>query len=341
MSARAQAEPVPVSVVVALWNAATTIIPCLKGLAEQEYPIAEIIVIDNVSTDASPALVEAYAAECPVPLRLVRQAVNGGLSTSYTAGMAMARSPLVVFVHSDSMLPSPRELGLLVAPLLEDPQVVASYSTLLMPLDVWGKFPFWQKYLFARVALREQPCMCGKFDCIRKEVYQRVGGHNTRRFTQNAGYGGEDSDLNHRLLQQGRVAGTAARVVHLHDLSSAFGLKTLFLARKNYARTYGKILRFQGLRPIAPKLLFFAKPLLACLPLAPHLLWASLGLLLAYSLAYSKRMYTTRCTVSDPRILLVPLVDVALLYHESYWFIEGLLTPPADSPKRAAAIPPA
>jgi hypothetical protein len=45
-------------------------------------------------------------------------------------------------------------------------------------------------------------------------------------------------------------------------------------------------------------------------------------------------MYTTRCTLLDGRILLVPFVDVALLYYESCWFIEGLLTPPADAPRR-------
>ncbi len=334
MSLDGQRPPEPVSVVVAMFNAETTIIQCLKGLASQDYPIAEILVIDNVSTDGSVSLVEGFQAQCPVPLRLIKQAVNGGLTTSYNTGMALAASPLVVFVHSDSMLPTAHDLALLVAPLQGDPQVAAAFSTLLMPLEVWGRFPFWQKYLFARVALREQPCMCGKFDCIRKEAYQRAGGHNTRRFTQNAGYGGEDSDLNFRLMKQGRIVRTEARVIHLHDLSSAYGLRALFKARKNYARTYGKILQFQGLKPILPKLPFFAKPVLACLPVVPHLFVASLALLFAYTLAYSKRMYTTRCTLLDGRILLVPFVDVALLYYESCWFIEGLLTPPADAPRR-------
>ncbi len=324
----------PVSVVVALFNAETTIVPCLKALATQDYPIDEIIVVDNASTDGSVARVEDYLPECPAPVRLVRQKVNGGLATSYNTGMALARSPLVVFLHADSMLPSPCELGRLVEPLLSDDGAVASFPILLMPEEVWGRFPFWQKYLFARVARREQPCMCGKFDCIRKAVYERVGGHDAQRFLHDAGYGGEDSNLNARLRKQGRIIGTNARVVHLHDLSDAYGLSNLFRARKNYARTYGKILRFEGLSPIIHKLPFFVKPALACLLPASYFFWPVLAIFAAYTLAYSKRMYTTRHTLLNPRILLVPFVDAALLYYETYWFAEGLLTPPADAVRR-------
>jgi hypothetical protein len=70
-------------------------------------------------------------------------------------------------------------------------------------------------------------------------------------------------------------------------------------------------------------------------PFVPHLFWVGLGVLLAFSAVYSRRMYTSRCTLLNWRIALVPLVDMALLYHESFWFVEGLLAPPADAPGRA------
>jgi len=327
-------ERIPVSVIVGMRNSATTIISCLDGLVAQDYPIAEIIVIDNVSTDSSAALVEGYLPASPVPLRLVRQTTDGGLTTSYNTGAQRALSPLLVFVHSDSMLPTPHELGRLVAPLLDDPAVVAAYSILLMPAEVWSRFPYWQKYLFSQVALRERACMCGKFDCVRKETYWKVGGHNVVRFTATCGYGGEDSDLNGRLMKAGRVAGSSARVIHLHDLSTGYGLRALFRTRKMLARTYGKIIVFQGLAPIRGKLPFFAKPALALVPFVPHLFWLGLGVLLAFSAVYSRRMYTSRRTLLNWRIALVPLVDIALLYHESFWFIEGLLAPPADASGR-------
>jgi len=321
----------PVSIVMSMRNSSSTIIPCLEGLASQAYPISEIIVIDNVSSDDCADKVETFARQCQIPVRLIRQTVDGGIGNSYNSGAALATSPLLILVHSDGGFPSPHEVEKLAAPLCQDPEVVAAYPKLLMPRDVWERFPYWQKCLFARAVDLEVPSMCGKFDCIRRDVFLSVGGYDTKRFTANCGYGGEDADAHSRIARAGRIVPTEARVIHLHNLSKDFGLRALFVTRKLLARTYSKVLRFQGLRPTVGKLLFFVRPALALIPLIPHLFWPGVALLFAFSLANSWRMYTTRSTLLNARILLLPLVDAALVYHETFWFIEGLLTPPADA----------
>jgi glycosyltransferase involved in cell wall biosynthesis len=321
----------PVSIVMSMRNSSSTVIPCLEGLASQAYPITEIIVIDNVSVDDSMSKVEAFAKSCKIPLRLIKQAVNGGVGVSYNTGAALAKAPLLVLVHSDGGFPSAHELEKLAAPLCEDPEVVAACPKLLMPRDVWERFPYWQKHLFARAMGREVHSMCGKFDCIRKDVFLQAGGYNTSRFTATCGYGGEDADANHRIGKLGRVAQTESQVIHLHDLSCSFGLRALFVTRKMLARTYAKVLLFQGFQPTPGKLSFFLRPALAVLPLVPHLFWVGLAFLLSFSLANSWRMYTSQSTLLNPRILMLPLVDVALVYYEAFWFVEGLLTPPADA----------
>lgn len=325
------ADKIPVSVIVSMRNSSSTIVDCLEGLVSQEYPIVEIIVFDNVSSDNSAQLVEVFAAHSPVPVRLVRQTVNGGLATSYNMGAMMAAAPLIVLVHSDGAFPSVHELEKLTEPLCKDDTVVASCPKLLMPRKVWERFPYWQKYLFSRALEREVHSMCGKFDCIRKEVYQKAGGFNTKRFTTTCGYGGEDADAHYRIAKLGHVALTDARVIHLHDLSNSYGLRALFVTRKMLARTYAKILLFQGFQPALGKVSFFIRPALAVLPFVPHLFLCGLSLLFAFSLANSWRMYTSRSTLLNPRVLLLPFVDVALVYHEAFWFLEGLLTPPADA----------
>jgi len=322
---------IPVSVIVAMRNASTTILSCLESLAAQIYPIAEIIVVDNVSTDDSVELVESFARRCPVPLRLIRQTANGGLATSYNTGAAMAIAPLLVLMHSDGTFPTHQELAKLAAPLCDEPSIVASYPKLLMPREVWNRFPFWQKHLFARALCREIHSMCGKFDCIRKDVFLRVGGYDTQRFTATCGYGGEDADACHRIARMGQIARTDAQVIHLHDLSAGYGLRALLTTRKMLARTYAKVLLFQGFQPTTGKISFFIRPALAIFPMIPHLFWMGLGLLVVFSLANSWKMYTTRITLLNPCILLVPFVDAALVYYETFWFIEGLLTPPADA----------
>jgi GT2 family glycosyltransferase len=303
----------------------------LEGLEAQAYPIAEIIVFDNVSKDDSAAKVEAFAKQCKIPVRLVKQTVDAGIGGSYNRGADLAVSPLLILMHSDGGFPTTHEVEKLTAPLCEDPNAVASYPKLLMPREVWERFPFWQKYLFARAVGQTVSSMCGKFDCIRRDLFLRVGGYNTKRFTANCGYGGEDADAYNRIVCVGPVRKSDARVIHLHDLSRNFGLRSLFLTRKLLAHTYAKVLRFQGVRPTFGKLLFFVRPALALIPLIPHLFWLGVTLLCAFSLANSWRMYTTRSTLLDPRILLLPFVDSALVYCETFWFIAGLLTAPADA----------
>ena len=326
------AEKLPVTIIVTGRNSASTIEPCLEGLASQEYPIDEIIVFDNGSTDDSVARVEAFAARSRVPVRLERRTSAGGICTSYNDGANMTSSPLLILVHSDGAFPSPHELEKLVAPVADNPDVVASYPGLLMPAENWERFPFWQKCNFARDVGRVSFSMCGLFDCVRKSVYLEAGGYDARRFTTTCGYGGEDGDAHFRFAKRGRAVKSDARVIHLHDLSGSYGLGTLFVRRKLLARTYGKVIRFQGLFPIRPKVLFFVKPALAVFPwLFPlYTFLPGLALQLAFSLANSWKMYTSRSTLLDPRILLLPFVDVAFIYYEAFWFFEGLITRATD-----------
>ncbi len=312
-----------VTIIISMRNSETTIIDCLKGITTQDYPVNEIILFDNVSTDASVLRAQEFMASSTKPIRLVEQKINGGLALSYNTGAEMAQSEFIVFVHSDSMLPSTTELRKLVTTLVEDKNAVAAYPIMSMPKNVWCKFTYWQKMLFARAAMREYSCMCGKFDCIRREVFRQVGGLNAARFTVTCGYGGEDSDLIHRLQQVGKIITSSAKVIHLHDLSANYNLRSLFGTRKMLARTYGKIIRFQGLLPLKEKYLFFIKPLLAFFPFPP--------LLLLFSFIPSRRMYTEKLTLFNWRIFLVPFVDVALIYYEAFWFFEGIISVPTDS----------
>jgi len=312
-----------VTIIISMHNSETTIIDCLIGITTQDYPFNEIILFDNLSTDASVVRAKEFITSSTKPIKLVEQKINGGLALSYNTGAEMAQSEFIVFVHSDSLLPSTSELRKLVTVLEEDRSAVAACPSISMPKSVWLKFPYWQKFLFARDVMQERPSMCGKFDCIRRESFRQVGGSNAARFTTTCGYGGEDTDLAYRLRQTGRVIISPAKVIHLHDLSYNYNLSSLFRTRKMLARTYGKIIQFQGLLPLKEKFPLFIKLLLAFCPIPP--------ILLLVSLILSTRMYTEKSTLFNWRIFLVPFVDVALIYYEAFWFIEGIISAPADS----------
>ena len=71
-----------VSIVIPMKNSATTILKTLKSLAVQEYPIKEIIIIDNVSSDNSIEIVENYLKKSKIPIILIKRKKNKGVFAS-------------------------------------------------------------------------------------------------------------------------------------------------------------------------------------------------------------------------------------------------------------------
>ncbi len=85
-----------VSVVVASYNGASTLRTCLQSLAALNYPDYEVILVDDGSTDTSPAV----AAEFP-GVRTLRHPRNEGLSTARNTGIEAATGEIVAFTDAD------------------------------------------------------------------------------------------------------------------------------------------------------------------------------------------------------------------------------------------------
>ncbi|MEO1592524.1 MAG: glycosyltransferase family A protein [Cyanobacteria bacterium J06632_22] len=89
--------PVPVSVVVPLYNKAPYIERTLNSILAQTRLPTEIIVVDDGSTDDGPRRVELLNH---TRIRLIRQA-NTGPGGARNRGMAVAQSPYVAFLDAD------------------------------------------------------------------------------------------------------------------------------------------------------------------------------------------------------------------------------------------------
>lgn len=95
-----------ISVVVPLYNHERYIAAALESVLCQSLPAAEIIVIDDGSTDASAAVVERYA-ERHANIRLSRHP-NRGAHSAINAGIGMARGEYVAILNSDDIYTSDR-----------------------------------------------------------------------------------------------------------------------------------------------------------------------------------------------------------------------------------------
>jgi len=95
---------VRVSVVIPAYNAEQHMGACFADLRAQTLADIEILCVNDGSTDATGALIDAQAAGDP-RIRVLHQA-NAGVSAARNAGLDMARGAYVAFMDADDHLPS-------------------------------------------------------------------------------------------------------------------------------------------------------------------------------------------------------------------------------------------
>ncbi|MFD9389170.1 glycosyltransferase family 2 protein [Streptomyces sp. NPDC060000] len=97
--------PVKVSVIVPVYNPGPYIEDCLASLLRQSLPPDEyeVIFVDDGSTDATPARLDAVAAEDP-RIRVVHQENSGWAGKPRNVGIDLSRGEYVMFVDNDDHL---------------------------------------------------------------------------------------------------------------------------------------------------------------------------------------------------------------------------------------------
>lgn len=122
--------PVPsprVSVIVPNYNHAPYLEQRLDSIYGQTFDDFEVILLDDASTDDSPAILARYAARYPERTRLVQNSVNsGGVFRQWRAGLALARGDLCWIAESDDWC-EPNFLASLV-PAFDDGAVMEAQA---------------------------------------------------------------------------------------------------------------------------------------------------------------------------------------------------------------------
>lgn len=87
-----------ISVVIPTYNRERTVLSCVRDVLQQTYDNIEVLVVDDCSTDATLAALEAI--EDP-RLRILRMARNGGGGAARNLGIDEARGTFIAFLDSD------------------------------------------------------------------------------------------------------------------------------------------------------------------------------------------------------------------------------------------------
>ncbi len=88
-----------VSVVIPNFNYGDFLAEAIESALGQTYPNVEVIVVDDGSSDSSPAVIASFAGR----IRPVAKE-NGGLSSARNAGIRVTRGDLLLFLDADDIL---------------------------------------------------------------------------------------------------------------------------------------------------------------------------------------------------------------------------------------------
>ena len=93
-----------VSVVIPMYNSASSIIDVLSGIEKQTRVdlIKQVIVVDDGSKDNSSSIVEQYYQRSKLDIIIVRQP-NGGVASARNRGVKEANTPWIAFCDSDDV----------------------------------------------------------------------------------------------------------------------------------------------------------------------------------------------------------------------------------------------
>lgn len=90
----------PVTVTIVTWNSGRFIKRCLESVLDQKYPNAEIIVIDNNSTDGTTDILEHFEDRCTV----VYNEENIGFAAAQNQAIRMSNAEWILTLNPDVLL---------------------------------------------------------------------------------------------------------------------------------------------------------------------------------------------------------------------------------------------
>jgi N-acetylglucosaminyl-diphospho-decaprenol L-rhamnosyltransferase len=252
--------------VVVNYNAGDLLLACVRSiLADDSAGRPEVVVVDNDSTDGSPALLAGAQPEVAV----IAAGNNLGYARAANLGIAATRAPVVAVLNPDTLL-RPGTAGAMLARLTAEPEVGAAGPQLRNPdgtvypsartvpsvldavghgllLFVWPANPFTDRYRQTGADPahpRDVDWVSGAAVWLRRRALDAVGGWDERYFMYV-----EDVDLCWRLGRAGwRVVYEPSGVVdHL------VGGSTASTPYRMIAEHHRSLLRFATRRFTGPR----------------------------------------------------------------------------------------
>ena len=196
MSENGVTSPTSLSIVVPVRNNPRDLQECLTALVDQAPPDAEVIVVDDASTDETPAIAATFGA------RVLRLSINSGPAAARNHGARHARGNVLLFVDADVVVEH-RTVDRVLKTFAEHTEVAAVFGSYDAKPRQPGVVSRYRNLLHHFVHQNGQAnastfwAGCG---AIRRDVFHEVGGFDDQRFRRPSI---EDIELGQRLRRAG------------------------------------------------------------------------------------------------------------------------------------------
>lgn len=203
---------IDVSVIVVTYNSAPCIERCVGSVREQEGVVTELIVVDNVSTDDTVAVVRHLGAD----VHLIVNSENVGFGRGCNQGFAVSRGRFLYLLNPDAQLEQRDGLARLKGAMAQNPRWGLAGTRVITPEgEIQGaerQYPDQQRvgcdfsHLPGTLAW-----VSGASMFIRREVFAAVDGFDPGFFLSS-----EETDLCLRIRQGGWEIGFVPEVSVRH-----------------------------------------------------------------------------------------------------------------------------
>ncbi|MDR3637980.1 MAG: glycosyltransferase [Isosphaeraceae bacterium] len=203
-----------VSVVIPVYNNAATIRECLSSVLQSSYPIKDLIVVNDGSTDGTEQIARSF--NCTV----IDLAANYGVGIARNAGAARATGDLLFFTDGDVVLANDTiDIG--VRRLGEDPGLAAVVGLYAKECGASGFASVFKNLVYHYVHLSSTEAssvFIGNCGMIRRRVFEQVGGFDSSSEFATCL---EDVELGFRLAAHGErvVLDKTMSVTHLRQFT--------------------------------------------------------------------------------------------------------------------------
>lgn len=225
-----------VSVVIPSWNRKKDLRRLLKSLEKQDYPLYEIIVVDNGSDDGSVELIEK---EFP-RVHLHKNIKNLGACTAKNQGTILANGTYVHFLDSDTEMTHDSVITNMVKILKKHPEIGSvggeAYKTNTGVITKRKEITLnGEAATYIMYAEEYTLIECG-YVATCNAMMRKKDLEKCRGFDSNLFYMGEDKEIGYKLKMMGLKSVIDSRCLVYHYISDVARISTLYLLHKNRIR---------------------------------------------------------------------------------------------------------